>query len=376
MKTEVDRLMSEKLNIRKAENALRQLKVVSGLVDFSSNDYLGFAKSKLLNQEIKEAITLHEDGQIGSTGSRLLTGNSAYAEELEREIASHHQVANGLIFNSGYAANTALLSCLPAKGDTIIMDEYIHASMIDGARLSYAKRFKFKHNDLEDLEHKLRQKTGICYVAIESIYSMDGDMADLISIAHLCKTYGAHLIVDEAHAFGVTGTGVVDTIELQRLVFARIITFGKALGLHGAIILGSQLLKNYLVNFARPFVYSTAPPLNHLIAIKTAYNHLLSRPHLQKELKGKIKLFYEYMPAAPSLDSTRNPTPIQCVFFDGNDACRKASDQLVKQGFDVRAILSPTVPYGKERLRICLHLHNSDEEVISLCKKLSTLSNN
>ncbi len=363
-----DHFMEQKLDSRKNDFSYRKLRVAANLVDFSSNDYLGFSRSTALNQLIKKEKSARSIKLIGSTGSRLLTGNTAFAEELESEIARVHKAVNGLIFNSGYAANMALFSCLPQKGDTIIADEYIHASTIDGSRLSFARRLKFRHNDLSDLEAQLQKGTGITYVAVESVYSMDGDIADLKTIAALCSRYDAQLIVDEAHAFGVLGTGLVDELGLHDQVFARIVTFGKALGLHGAIILGSQLLKDFLINFARPFIYSTALPLNTLISIKTAYDFLLSQKDLQRKLLTKSRLFIDNMPPHHLWSSTRNPTAIQCVFLAGNIRARILSEFLEGYGFDVRPILSPTVPAGKERLRVCIHLHNTNEQIIRLCQ--------
>jgi len=367
-------IMEKKLAFRKADSSLRKLCIVSGSADFSSNDYLSFSRSRTLNQRIKSAISSSTSITSGSTGSRLLTGNSIYAEKLEKEIALFHQVANGLFFNSGYAANTALFSCLPQKGDVVITDEYIHASVIDGVRLSYATRRKFRHNNLDDLEQQLKRRTGRCYVAVESLYSMDGDIADLNKIACLCTKYGAQLIVDEAHAFGVLGTGLVDKLQLQQQVFARVITFGKALGLHGAIVIGQQLLKDYLVNFARPFIYSTAPSLSHLIAIRIAYQYLKEQITLQARLAKKTALFIAHMPPQHLLPSTRNPGPVQCVFTDNNKTALAYSHYLREKGFDVRAILSPTVSAGKERLRICIHIHNSNKEILDLCKLFYEIS--
>ena len=161
-----------------------------------------------------------------------------------------------MIFNSGYQANIGLFAAVAQKGDTIISDELIHASMIDGIRLSYASRLRFKHNDIKDLEKQLKKAKGNIFIGIESVYSMDGNLAPLTKMARLAKKYKAHLIVDEAHAtgvFGKQGSGLVCALGLEDQVFARMHTFGKALGCHGAIVLGSEILKKYLVNFARPF---------------------------------------------------------------------------------------------------------------------------
>ncbi|MBB5637805.1 8-amino-7-oxononanoate synthase [Pedobacter cryoconitis] len=374
MKHGANDMMLGKLNTRRAEYTFRSLQYDNNLYDFSSNDYLGFARSQELRQITNTELEKHPKIRSGATGSRLLSGNSEFAEQLEEEIAGYHHAANGLIFNSGYAANSAIFSCLPQKDDTIIHDELIHASIIDGSRLSYATRLKFRHNNLEDLEKKLKKTTGICYVAVESIYSMDGDMADLAGISSLCQQYNAHLIVDEAHAFGVIGTGLVDLLGIQEAVFARIVTFGKALGLHGAIILGTDLLRDYLINFARPFIYTTALPYPQLIALKIAYKHFLSHPELQSTLKHKSSLLKANLAPKYQLHCKDNLAAIHCIFLSGNDEAIKFSRTLQREGFDVRPILSPTVPKGKERLRICVHVHNTDAEILELCHHINLLS--
>jgi 8-amino-7-oxononanoate synthase len=260
--------IEKKLAERQLAGNYRTLKTIGLPVDFCSNDYLGFARSPLLKNKIENEIG--DFVSNGSTGSRLLSGNSAYTEDLEKYIAILHQSEAGLIFNSGYDANLGLFSSLPQRGDTVITDELIHASIIDGARLSYANRYTFKHNDLGSLEAKLKQAKGNCFVAVESVYSMDGDTPPLNEIAALTLKYDAHLIVDEAHAVGLYGFGLVAT-DLQKQVFARVVTFGKALGCHGAIVLGSNLLRQYLINFARSFIYTTAASFHQMASVKTAY---------------------------------------------------------------------------------------------------------
>ena len=368
-------LMLARLQKRHEENAYRSLKVTEGMADFCSNDYLGLSRSTLLNLVIKTTISCNTLSVLGSTGSRLLSGNSGYAERLEQDIALYHEAESGLIFNSGYDANLSLFSSLPRKGDTVLMDEYIHASVIDGARLSFAHRMKFRHNDLEDLEKKLKRARGICYVAIESVYSMDGDISDIVGIGQLCARYGANLIVDEAHAFGVLGMGLVCELEAIDLVFARVVTFSKALGLQGGIVLGPKLLKDYLVNFARPFIYSTALSLHSLVSIRLAYDHLLENTDLVAQLAEKSILWVQHMPPQSMLQSSQNPTAIQCVFVNNNSKAIAYSKYLQERGFDVRPILSPTVPKGTERLRISLHIHNTDREIQNLCRVFHQLVN-
>lgn len=372
MNTMKDFLLKQ-LTLRKERGLLRTLAPESNLYDFSSNDYLGLARSAALKQMISNELEQYPAHTNGSTGSRLLSGNSAYIEQLEQEIAGYHGTENGLIFSTGYNANLALFSSVPQKGDTVICDELIHASVIDGARLSYAVRRKFRHNDLVDLERQLKQAGGKVFVAVESVYSMDGDLGDLINIAKLCLDYGAQLIVDEAHAFGIWGTGLIDLLQMQDYVFARVVTFSKAMGLHGAIVLGTAPLKDYLVNFARSFIFSTAPPFPFFAAIRTGYRYLLANPQLPEILRKKACLFKSHMQS--QVPSSINPTPIQIVMISGNEEVTKMSSLLREKGFDVAAIRSPTVPVGKERLRISIHCHNSDEEILLLCKYLNELTN-
>ncbi|MBL4674746.1 MAG: aminotransferase class I/II-fold pyridoxal phosphate-dependent enzyme, partial [Mucilaginibacter sp.] len=232
--------LQSRLEQRAAEGSLRTLKPENDLIDFCSNDYLGFAHSAELKVSIDKEIEIYK-ALNGSTGSRLISGNLDYTEELEKHIAGFHNAEAGLLFNSGYDANVGLFSSLPQKGDTIIHDELIHASIIDGARLSNANRYSFKHNDLESLEAKLKVAKGNSYVAIESIYSMDGDEPPLQQIITLTEQYQANLIVDEAHAIGLYPTGLVSQLGLQDKVFARVMTSGKAMGVHGAIVLGDEL---------------------------------------------------------------------------------------------------------------------------------------
>ncbi|MFO0323327.1 MAG: aminotransferase class I/II-fold pyridoxal phosphate-dependent enzyme, partial [Bacteroidota bacterium] len=252
--------LSSLLKTRQENFSLRKLNVIVPTIDFSSNDYLGFSSQELLYKELTQ---LQSSNRIGSTGSRLISGNSVLFDELEKNIADYHDAESALLFNSGYDANIGLLSSVPQKGDLILYDELIHASINDGIRLSFAKHFKFKHNDVIDLNHLLerhRNSFKEIYIVIESVYSMDGDSSPLNEIIALSKTFGARVIVDEAHAIGVfgeKGKGLCHELNIQSECFARIYTFGKALGCHGAAVVGSNELKKYLINYSRSFIYTT-----------------------------------------------------------------------------------------------------------------------
>jgi 8-amino-7-oxononanoate synthase len=367
--------IKNKLDERQSSGAYRTLKPESSLIDFCSNDYLGFARSAILRNSIAAEIQKHPLSLNGSTGSRLLSGNVEYAEDLEKEIAGFHQYEAGLLFNSGYDANLGLLSSLPQRGDTIILDELIHASVIDGARLSYANRYSFRHNDPDSLEAKLKLAKGTCYVVIESIYSMDGDTPPLLEILKLTEKYGANLIVDEAHAVGLYPRGLVHELGLQNRVFATVVTFGKALGCHGAIILGSKSLRNYLINFSRSFIYTTAPSFHHLASIKMAYQLLNNADGEINSLKNNISLFKKYISLNNDFPLLNSDSAIQCIVLKSNDKARGAASTLQSAGLDVRAILNPTVAAGTERIRICLHAFNTLNDITFLTNTINTLIN-
>src|SRR6185312_7787303 len=354
--------LNRKLEERRSQDALRRLRLPEGKVDFCSNDYLGVARSGLLEKGMG-----HDDAH-GSGGSRLLAGNYPLIEETERTIAAFHAAAAGLIYNSGYDANVGLLSCMPARGDVMLYDGLSHASIRDVIRLSFAQAYGLLHNDCEDLKARLEkvrtQNSGATILVVtESVFSMDGDVAPLGDITVLCQRYGAHLIVDEAHATGVvgpSGAGLVQEQGLQDRCFARIHTFGKAMGCHGAIVLGSERLREYLINFSRSLIYTTALPPAAVRAIATAYRLM---PRLEAEREQLQRLIGRFRTAAIGFERLESETPIQGVIVPGNAAVKQVAARLQEAGLDVRPIIYPTVEKGKERLRIVLHSFNTEDEV-------------
>lgn len=350
-----EEFLSGRLEERKAADAFRQLRLPEGKVDFCSNDYLGVATRGLLGGVV---------GGHGSMGSRLLAGNYALAEEAEGMLAGFHAAESALLFNSGYDANLGVLSSVPQKGDYVIYDSLSHASIRDGIRLSFAKAFSFSHNDCADLEKKLRAaEGGTKFVVTESVFSMDGDQAPLKKMVEVCRGYGAQLIVDEAHATGVIGgkgEGLVQDMGLEGSCFARIHTFGKAVGCHGAVVLGSTLLRDYLINFSRSFIYTTALPPVSAGAILRAYELLPSLGEERAQLRAHIERFRS---AGIRYERLESLTPIQVVLVPGNAAVKELAGRLQASGLDVRPILSPTVPKGSERLRVVLHAFNTAEDV-------------
>lgn len=374
MSDSVHQYIQRKLQQRQNENNFRLLTLKTGLIDFTSNDYLGLSCNEELRNTVLEEV---KNLPLGSTGSRLLSGNSEYAEALEKYLAKLHQSKDALILNSGFDANYGLLSTLPYRGDTVVYDELVHASMHDGIKAGKAGSISFQHNNIADLEQKLQQATGLKYVVVESLYSMDGDFSPLKEIAALCKKYEAALIVDEAHATGIlgpNGTARILNEGLQNDCLARVHTFGKALGGNGAVIFCSSELKALLVNYCRPFIYSTALPFYNLAHIKCAYQWLeagKSAADVEK-LFALVRLFRAALNNA-AVELLPGETPVQSVVIPGNTTVRTFAAALQGAGFDVRPILSPTVPKGRERIRICIHSFNSEAEVIKLAETINGL---
>ena len=359
-----DDFLDRKLLERRQLNAYRILRLPLG-IDFCSNDYLGIVRNNLLDSSKEFAD--------GSTGSRLLTGNYPLIEEAETLLARFHDAAGALIFNSGYDANMGLLASVPQKQDTIVYDELSHASLRDGIRLSFARSFSFRHNDMDDLQKKLQQASGNVFVVTESVFSMDGDVCPLEHMVSICKQHGAHIIIDEAHAIGVMGQrgeGVAQQLNLHHECFARVYTFGKACGCHGAVVVGSSKLKEYLVNFARSFIFSTALPPAAVNAIVRSYAVFAT---LHEERRQLATLIQQFNSTSFSLEKIASQTPIQAVVVPGNDEVRRVALLLQQNNFDVRPIVYPTVPKGRERLRIILHAFNTTEQLKELTDLLSEI---
>ncbi|MFT4601264.1 MAG: 8-amino-7-oxononanoate synthase [Arenicella sp.] len=349
--------LSKKITERKENNALRSLMQQDGKVDFFSNDYLGVA-----------ALVFDTDAPSGSTGSRLISGNSDRTEQIEKDLAVFFKQESALLFNSGYDANLGFFSSVPLKGDTVIFDALVHASIRDGIRMSLANSYSFKHNDLDSLKQKLLRAVGNIYVVVESIYSMDGDQALLKEIVEVCKENTAYLVVDEAHSggvFGDKGEGLVTELGLDELIFSKIVTFGKAYGSHGAVVLGPNDLHTYLLNFARSLIYTTALSPHAQERIHEAVETVAEMSAERYKLERNIALFTSSINEG-KYDLILSKSSIQSIVVPGNSEVKDLAQKIQDGGFAVKAILSPTVPKGEERLRICLHSFNSEKEIIAL----------
>jgi 8-amino-7-oxononanoate synthase len=369
----------QKLQNREQNNALRKLSPPNGLIDFASNDYLGFARNEAIFTQTHHYLVENNSKANGATGSRLLSGNHNLYSITEAFIANFHQSQSALIFNSGYDANVGFFSSVPQRNDIILYDELCHASIRDGIQMSTAKAYKFPHNDIRELElliTKFQSKENEIYIVTESVFSMDGDTPNFEEFIQISEKHHCNLVVDEAHALGVfgeKGEGIIQGLGFQGKVFARIVTFGKGLGCHGAAVLGNQELKSYLVNFARSFIYTTGLSPHSVATILVAYQHLSEDTLTLQQLKNNIQFFNQnkiQLGLKPLFVYSKSA--IQCAVIPGNEKVKSIAKLLQEKGFDVKPILSPTVPEGQERLRFCLHSYNSEKEISEVLQLLST----
>ena len=351
----LDRMAATLASLREADQ-FRDLRSPGG-IPLSSNDYLALAT----NPELKDAITraVSEDARIASTGSRLLSGNDARWEQLESDFATFVAAEAALYFPSGYAANIGLLSSVLKPADTVFSDAANHASLIDGIRLSHAKRVVFPHLDLNSLEDALRNESGSGkkVVVVESIFSMEGDRAPLDDLAGLCDRFDASLIVDEAHATGVEGNGgrgLIHAAGRPASVLATVHTCGKALAAMGAFVAGSRTLRDFLINHARPFIFATALPPYCAAHVSKA----LDLVRLADAERARLWQLSEYLREnlrTGGFDIGTSDSQIIPLILGSNETAIRFASAVNAAGFDVRAIRPPTVPQGSARLRLSLN---------------------
>ncbi len=343
-------------------------------IDFSSNDYLGLSQDTALRKRI---LLRMQDVESGASGSRLLRGQIPLFNEVEENLARFSGGEAALLFPSGYQANLALLSGILSAEDWVFSDQLNHASLIDGMRLSRARRVVYRHRDVGALRRELQESSshsGLKVIVTESLFGMDGDTAPLLALADLAGEFSALLVVDEAHATGLWGDGqrgggLVQSLGLSSRVFATIHTGGKALGTGGAWVSGSAKLKDYLVNFSRPFIFSTAPLPALAVALdeSVSYWKHVGPARAASLFKGADRL-------RESLSSfglqSFEPGPIVPVLLGENQVALRVAEKLQEVGFDVRAIRPPTVPEGTARLRLCVHWDHSLEILLRLSERL------
>jgi 8-amino-7-oxononanoate synthase len=347
-------VLQQKLQYYKQHHLLREIKEVdNNMINFSSNDYLGLSKSKKVKEAFIDGIKLYG---FGSGSSPLISGYYLSTKKLEEAFALHLKKDEAIFFNSGYHANIGVIQALQKP---IIMDKLCHASIIDGARLSAKQFYRYRHNDLEHAENLL-QKTPNSLLISERVFSMEGDIADVIKLKTLAAGYKARLIIDDAHGFGVLENNIQSDLV--------IIPLGKALGGMGAIVAGDKELIGYLRQTARSYMYSTAlpPAIAHanLVALK-----LLSQETWRLEkLKSLISLFNFYANKAGLNLASQDLTPIKSILIGDNKLAKTIEKKLHAKGFFVKAIVSPTVQISRIRISLCMN--HSEENIINLIETI------
>jgi 8-amino-7-oxononanoate synthase len=372
----MERRIAGGLAALREEAQLRSLEILdcaSGL-NLCSNDYLGLSTDPRLKQAVIEAVARVE--RVGSTGSRLLSGNSREWEEIEAEFARFARTDAALYFGSGYAANIGLLSSLLKPGDTVFSDALNHASLIDGIRLSGAPKVIYPHADLEFLEGALRDRArddGARVIVTETVFSMEGDIAPLTAIVALARKYDAAVIVDEAHATGVwgpRGRGVAAELGLEREMLATVHTCGKALASAGAFVCGSAALREHLINGARTFIFSTAMPPYMAGQIRAAVALARQAEDERRHLRAIALALREGL-AAAGLACGTSTSQIVPVILGANEAALHVASVLRREGFAAKAIRPPTVPTGTARIRVSLTSKISLDDIQRLVAAIS-----
>jgi 8-amino-7-oxononanoate synthase len=360
----------ERLHAIREGRLERSLRPPSGL-DFSSNDYLGLSTHPRVVQAMVSAI---EREGVGSTGSRLLRGEREAFAEIERRFAVFKGAERALYFSSGYLANLAVLTTFAEGGDVILSDSRNHASLIDAGRLSSAKRVVFPHKDVGALAQLLSRppSSGHTFVVTESLFSMDGDVPPLAEYADLCRRHGATLVVDEAHAVGIYGTrgsGLLEEHGVDASHCISINTAGKALGASGAFVAGPVWAIDYLIQRARPFIFTTAAPPAMAAAIAASLDVIAAEPDLRSRLMDRVKRLRAQM-STLGLPVPSSFSQIIPVVVGENERASEAAAALQGQGFDVRAIRPPSVAPGTARLRISINVTLTDEDIDSFVRAL------
>lgn len=374
--SELTRALADELREIAERDELRSLEIPAG-INLNSNDYLGLSTHPALREAVLESVARAD--RMGSTGSRLLSGNAREWEELEAEFAEFAGTESALYFSSGYAANVGLLSAVLGRGDIVFSDELNHASLIDGIRLSGAEKVIYPHCDLEALElalHDRASQPGRKIIVTESVFSMEGDIAPLARIVVLARRYGAEIIVDEAHAtgvFGPEGRGRVAELGLDGEVFATVHMCGKALASAGAFVCGGATLRDYLMNRARTFLFSTALPAYFAAQIRAA----LKLARVADAERARLAQNAERLRAAlraSGCDTGTSTSQIVPVLLKENEIATRVAADLGRNGFAVRAIRSPTVQAGSARLRLSLTCALTDEDLERLAQTMARMS--
>jgi 8-amino-7-oxononanoate synthase len=365
--------LSQVLQSHRNSGTFRNLDSNRSGIDFSSNDYLGLSRCQIIRAHLIQE--LQQGCPLGATGSRLLSGQTEYHERVENFLAQTFNSSSALLFGSGYLANMAVLSSFAGLDACFFSDERNHASLIDGMKLCKSPYEIFRHNDLNHLESLLaKSRIPFKIIVTESVFSMDGDLAPLRELMELAERHGAWLIVDEAHATGIFGTrglGCLSDIHSQKVPVISVHTGSKALGGQGAFILCDQEFRDLIINRARSFIFTTGLSPIHALQIEYSIREVLKHPNRGRDLLRKVELWQQGFPAA--FQQTPSPSPIVPLILGSNTKALMVAEEMKRQGFDVRAVRFPTVPVGRERLRLTLKSFHLADDLKSLSEALKAV---
>jgi len=356
--------INNQLSHLREQGLYRVLDTPAAGIDFNSNDYLGLARQPFIKQDIYS----------GSGASRLISGNYELIEEAEQALANYYQTEAALIFPSGFQANVGLFQALSGRNDLILYDELCHASIRDGIRLSHARAFSFRHNDVSDLILKAEAAVGNIFIVTEGIFSMDGDEANLPDLAAVCRSKGLYLILDEAHSAGITGlngSGLASQHQLEDICVAKMIGLGKSHGCQGGAILGSAQLRELLINKHRGIIYSTGMSPLLASAILDSVKKVEEAQLERNKLSENILHFKQSFEQLVNLPLKPVSGPIQALITGGNETTVLMAKGIQNEGFRVSAVRYPSVPKGTERIRLILHSYNTFDEIDRLFESVN-----
>lgn len=377
--------LTQRLQERREQHLYRQRRLLESaqqahihcdgrpLLNFCSNDYLGFASHPKVVAAAKQAMAQFG---FGSGASHLVIGHSRVHHELEERLADWVGRRRALLFSTGYMANLGVISALVERGDTVLEDKLNHASLLDGAQLSRGQLQRYHHNDVDSLRQRLAQSSGRTLVVTDSVFSMDGDVAPLQEISEQCQQHNAWLMVDDAHGLGVLGGGRGCLAEFglsNEQVPIYMGTLGKALGTFGAFVAGDENLIEYLIQSARSYIYTTAMPPS-VAAATLASLDLLSTEQWRVEKLQQLIAYFKQGARQFGLPIMPSDTAIQPLLLNDSEVALRVSEALLQKGFLVSAIRPPTVPANSARLRITLNADHSEQDLDQLLDALSEVS--
>jgi 8-amino-7-oxononanoate synthase len=376
--------LQRELEQRKKSHLYRILRPLdNSKIDFFSNDYLGLNFDGILKQFLKKILTSYDDITVGSTGSRLISGHRVLFEEIEYLFSKYIENESSLLFHSGYIANIATIFGILTPRDYAFVDRLCHASILDGIRISGSKKVYFEHNDLNHLEEQLkkieRKRNSYWWIFTESIFSMDGDLPPIQELIQLALKYECNIFIDEAHSIGIIGPkgkGLIASHKIQDQITITTFPMGKAPGLMGCFVSGHPIIKEYLINYARGFIYSTAQPILLLYLIKSIIEYLQSE---DAENRRKKTIYLSEYARKTLIEKGFNigmsQSHIIPIIVREEDKVITITDNLQKKGFNVIGIRPPSVPKNTSRLRLNIHTHNTKEEIDQLIEELTSLRN-